>query len=274
VTTADRQPPHHNNSNCVKWYACKLPECKARFNARRRALRAGTAQPARILIDAEPVRQHILDLQDAGLTPTGIAHLAGLAHTTVWSFLQAAPCRGRGRKRYTTPETAAKILAVRPLTAIGALRRIQALAAIGWTVRKVAERAGVSSRWTVDLRPDGSITPGHALKIARAYEELRHQIPEKHGVLAGHARRSRERAAANRWPGPQYWADRMDVIDDPHFQPEHGLTKREVIAREAHWLMQQGGLDREAAAERLGVHKSYIDHALREHPGTGLEVAA
>jgi transposase len=34
--------------------------------------------------------------------------------------------------------------------------------------------------------------------------------------------------------------------------------------------MQHGGLDREAAAERLGVHKSYIDHALREHPATGL----
>jgi hypothetical protein len=34
--------------------------------------------------------------------------------------------------------------------------------------------------------------------------------------------------------------------------------------------MQQGGLDREAAAERLGVHKSYVDHALREHPDTDL----
>ncbi|WP_060905388.1 hypothetical protein [Streptomyces scabiei] len=273
MTTADRQPPHHDNTVCVQWYSCKLPECRDRFNARRRAIRAGLAQPARVLVDAAPVRQHILDLQEAGLSLTCIARQAGLAHTSIGNFLRPRPSARRGLQRQTTPETAAKILAVRPVTTIGTMRRIQALVAIGWPARKIAAHAGVSNRWVVDLRPDTIILASYAEKIVTAYGELRQCKPEKHGVQAGHARRSLNRAKANRWPTPHYWDQHADDIDDPHFEPLYGVTRREIVAQDAHWLMRSG-LDKVAAAERLGVDKSYIEHAFRDHPQYALETAA
>ncbi len=274
MTIAVREAPHHDASTCVKWYNCQLPDCRDRLNARRRALRAGTIQPSRILVDAEPVRQRILELQEAGLSASRIACLSGLTHTTILAFLHAKPSVGRGRKRHTTPETAAKILAVRPLSTTGTLRRIQALIAIGWTARKIADRAGVSARRIIELRPTEIVNLGTAEKIAAAYEVLRHLNPEKNGVWPGHAKRSRERAKANHWPDPKYWATRMDAIDDPHFEPLYGITRRLIIAQDANEVMRFAGLDRQAAADRLGVHKSYLDHAFREYPQYDVDVAA
>ncbi|MEU6365715.1 hypothetical protein ABZ876_08160 [Streptomyces sp. NPDC046931] len=265
MTTAVREAPHHNNTLCVKWYDCKLPDCLDRFNARRRAIRAGITEPSRTLVDAEPIRKHILDLQETGLTPTRIARLAGLSHTTITAFLKAQPSRGRGRKRYTTPETAAKILAVRPLTTAGTMRRIQALVAVGWTIRKIADRAGVSARWIVELRPEIVVNVVSAEKIAAAYEQLRELKPQKNGVWPGHAKRSRERARANRWPTPKYWADHMDDIDDPHFEPMYGVTRGETLAADARELFGYG-VSVKQAADRLGVTKQHLQQALLRHP--------
>ena len=87
-------PPHHRNTVCVKLYGCQLPECRARHNERRRAIAAGMLPPARVLVDATPVRQHILDLQDAGMSLTCIARLAGVAHTTICTFINGRRLTG------------------------------------------------------------------------------------------------------------------------------------------------------------------------------------
>lgn len=276
MTTADQpgEAPHHNNSVCIKFYRCKLPECRERHNNRRRAIRAGVMQPDRNLVDAEPVRQHITDLNEAGMSLTGIAHLAGVAHTTVCGFVHGRPSNRRGRQQRTTPEIAEKILAVRLLTTVGALRRIQGLATLGWPASRVAARAGLSASRVLELRPNSTILVGSAEKIATTYEVLRHLAPEKHGVHAGHADRVRARAQANRWPTPGYWAERMDVIDDQYFEPMYGITRREIIAQDANLIMRTTGGDKIAAAERLGVSKSYIEHAFRDHPQYAIEVAA
>jgi transcriptional regulator with XRE-family HTH domain len=266
VTAVDRQPPSHNNSTCVKWHNCHRPECRDRYNTRRRAIRAGTLQP-RTLIDATPIRQHILDLQEAGLTPTRIARLAGMSHTNITDFLHASPSQGRGRKQQTTPEIAAKILAVQPLTTAGTFRRIQALVAIGWPVRQIAARANVSARWIVNLHPDTVVNLVTARKIAAAYEELQNLNPEKHGVWPGHASRAKKRAKANRWPPPKYWAERMDVMDDPHFEPMYGRTRGELLAADARELFRYG-IRIEQVAERLGVTRNHIQQELLRHPDT------
>ena len=274
MTTAVREAPHHRNTVCILLYNCQLPECRARFNERRRAIKAGIRKPDRILIDATPVREHILELCDAGMTLTCIARFAGVAHTTVCAFINGRPHDRRGRQRTATPEVAAKILAVRALTAVGSLRRIQALTAIGWTGRKIAERADVSAAWLFALQPESPILIVNAEKLAAAYEEIRRLKPERNGVLPGHAANSRRRAKDNRWAPPSYWADRMDVIDDPHFEPMYRVTKRMIVAQDASELMRYSGLDKEATAARLGIDKSYIEHAFRDHPEYAVEVAA
>ncbi|NUP35965.1 MAG: hypothetical protein HOY76_02815 [Streptomyces sp.] len=272
--TSDRQPPHHRNTVCVKLFRCQLPDCRTRFNERRRAIKAGTLQPARVLVDASDVREHIETLQEVGMTVTGIARLAGVAHTTVCAFLHAQPSKRCGRRHLTTPETAAKILAVRPLTAVGAVRRLQALASLGWPVSHVARHAGISARRAWELRPTSVVSVGLVEKIAAAYAELCSIPASNQGVQAWKAVRARKRAAANRWPTVAYWATRMDVIDDPDFEPMYGLTRREIVAQDANELMRISGLDKLAAAERLGVSKSYIEHAFRDHPQYAIGVAA
>ncbi len=271
--TAVREAPHHDNSICVKWYDCHLPDCRDRYNARRRAMRSGIIQP-RQLVDAAPVRQHILDLQEAGIGPTRVARYAGLPHTTISNFLRAQPSRGRGRKQQTTPETAAKILAVRAVTTTGTIRRIQALIAIGWPARRIAAHAGVSTRWLSELRDTTVVNIITSDKIAAAYQELRHLKPETNGVHTGHANRARQRAADNRWPTPKYWDQHADDLDDPHFIPEYRKLRAQILAEEAHWLMTAGGLDRDQAAARLGIARFTIDRALREHPQDEQELAA
>lgn len=274
MTAADRQPPHHRNTICVKLYGCQLPDCRVRYNERRRAIKDGTLQAARVLVDATPVREHITELQDARMSLTCIARLAGVAHTTICTFVNGRPANRRGRQQVTTPETAAKILAVRPLTAIGARRRIQALAASGWPQRRVAARAGVSEHWIVDLRPDSVILTVKAEKIAAVYDELRHLIPEEHGVGVGYATQARNRAKTNRWPDAKYWDRHAADLEDPHFEPMFGVTRREIVAQDANWVMRTTGLNKAGAAERLGVDKSYIEHAFRDHPQYAVEVAA
>lgn len=274
MTTIVREAPHHNNTVCVVVYGCQLDACRDRFNARRRAIKAGTLQPSRILIDATPVREHILELRDSGMSLTCIARLASVAHTTVCGIINGRPQNRRGRQRVITPETSAKILAVRLLTATGTLRRIQACSAGGWPDRRIAARAGLSGHWIVDLTPDTPILITSAEKIAAVYDELRHLNPEKNGVWPGHASRARQRAEDNNWPNFAYWDQHPGDIDDPHFEPMYGVTRREIVAQDASELMRVGGLDRQAAAERLGVHKSYLDHAFREHPQYAVEVAA
>ncbi|HEY9372832.1 hypothetical protein [Streptomyces sp.] len=274
MTTAVREAPHHNNTVCVKLYGCQLPECRTRFNERRRAIATGTLQPTRVLVDATPVRQHILNLQEAGMSITCIARLAGVAHTTVCTFVNGRPANKRGRQQQTTPDTAAKILTVRPLSAVGALRRIQALTAAGWPNRRIAARSGVSLNWITVLRPDSAILTTKAEEIVAIYDELRHLVPEENGVWPGHAEQVRKRAKANRWPDAAYWDEHADDLEDPHFEPMYGVTRRLIVAQDAHWLMTTNGLNRETAAARLGISKAYIDHAFRDHPEYAVEVAA
>lgn len=208
------------------------------------------------------------------MTLTCIARLAGVAHTTICTVMNGRPASKRGRQQSTTPETAAKILAVRPLTAVGAQRRIRALAVEGWPVPRIAAHAGVSAWWAYSVRPDSVIRTCKAEQIAVAYQELRDLIPEEHGVCRGHAARERARAKDNRWPDAAYWDKHAADLEDPHFEPMYGVTRREIVAHDANELMRISGLDRQAAAHRLGISKAYIDHAFREFPQYAVEVAA
>lgn len=280
--TTDRQPPHHNTITCYTDYRCRLPECVERYRewdrARYRAKANG--EPGKF-IDAAPVRQHLHELYAADVTIHAIARTTGLTYLAIRSFTHHEYGNRRPRRRRCTPETAAKILAVTPanlapgrINATGTVRRLQALVAMGWPMERVALQAGLSADNIVQLTRRKQVLGGTARRIAEAYELMRHRKPAKHGVDKRNISRARRRAAANRWPDPTYWATRMDVIDDPHFQPLYGVTRREIVAQDAGEVMRFAGLDRQAAADRLGVSRAYIDHAFREYPQYAIGVAA
>lgn len=280
MTTTDREAPHHNTLTCYVNYNCRLPACVERKNAwartRDRAMRAGTWQP---LHDATPVRAHLRKLLNAGLTQQRVADLAGLPHQSITDLIQGRS--RRGLRHRTTPEFAAKILAIDPaaasaarVDATGSKRRIQALVAAGWPLLHIGRQLGMNPQRPEQILRQNRIYATTRDRVDSGYPRLAGLVPENHAAPKDKASLSRARGKTNRWPTPDYWASRMDVIDDPHFQPLYGITKRQIVAQDAHWLMTEGRLNRETAAARLGVSKSYIDHAFRDHPEYAIEAAA
>ncbi|MER6534364.1 hypothetical protein ABT215_11235 [Streptomyces sp900105755] len=281
MTTAVREAPHHNNLTCYTDYRCRLPECVDRYNewsrARWRAMADGTWQP---LLDAEPVRQHLLTLHAAGITIFRVAALTGMSHRSVRAYTQHDYGNKAPRRRRVTREVAERILAIDPeqhtpgnVHPIGSRRRFEALAAIGWPSIHVAKTAGInpSNRTVIFTRTVLRATT--AAKITDAYEQLKHQKPERRGIRKGSITTVKIRARENGWPPPSYWDD-AGGIDDPDFEPRYGITRLEIVAQDANEVMRFSGLDRQAAADRLGVDKSYIDRAFKVHPQYAVEVAA
>lgn len=276
------EPPHHNTLTCYTDYGCRLPECVARYNERNNArLRARKAGTYTGLIDATPARQHLNLLLQADMSADAIARAAGISVHSVLDILRPNSTKRRGKRHRIIPAVAAKILAVQPgnrtsgrVDATGTIRRVQALVALGWPVSHIASRAGLSDENSSYILRRPRVYTGTAQAVAAVYDELRRKRPEKNGVTNAHVAVAKNRAARNKWAPPKYWDQHPGAIDDPDFEPLYGVTKRELVAQDANWIMRTTGLDRHATAERLGVHKSYVDHALREHPEYDLEAAA
>lgn len=280
MTTATRPPeaPHHNNLTCYKQYRCRRPECVERNsqyqNARYRKRGYGTWQP---LLDAEPIRKHLENLRAAGVSYVRVAELAGLYPATVGGFLY--PTQGRPPKARVRPEIAAKILAVQAgdilpaiIDATGTRRRLQALGALGWPMKRLAPHIGVHPTTVGRLARHANIYGTSAVAVAVAYEKLRNQRPEDLGVPARAALRMRDHAAQEGWNDPTYWDD-MGGIDDPAFNPaaaEKPLKRNELAAlRKADVEhLAAYGIDAEEIAERVGLTKSTV-HALVEEWRTG-----
>ncbi|WP_030764865.1 hypothetical protein [Streptomyces sp. NRRL F-2664] len=279
--TSKPLPPHGSLSR-HKWHGCKCRTCYDGYNEWQRqhhaAKRGNTYNK---LVDAEPVRQHILQLQAAGISTTKLAKHLGYHPANITSFVRP-PGVGRPRKRRTNPETAARILAVTTadiipgtIDATGTRRRIQALAAIGWPLVRLGPIIGIHPGWVDDLLKKEVTSGQTAHSVRLAFERLGNSSPERHGVSKASAKRARRRAASLRWAPPKYWARFPDAIDDPHFTPEYGLSKADLLAEEATFLVTVAGLTRTEAAIRLGKDRTYVDRVLGPRgPQSALGTAA
>ncbi|TPM82623.1 hypothetical protein FKO01_60490 [Mesorhizobium sp. B2-3-3] len=271
AASTHREPPNHSRLTCYVSYGCRRPECVERYTRRNQVRRAAHADGTWVhLIDAEPVRQHLLELQAAGITLYRVAALTGMDFGSVRIYVEHGYGHCEPRRRRITPEVAERILAIRAgearpskVDAVGLQRRFRALAAIGWPTERVAIQAGLSPRHISTLVQQPTVLASTDEAATNAYEYLRNRSARRNGVPKNVANRTRNRAAANRWPPPKYWDRFPGAIDDPHFTPEYGLTRAEVLAEDARWLIENGGLSRARAAERLGKDISYIDRVLK-----------
>lgn len=176
---------------------------------------AGTWQP---FVDAQPVREHLMRLGQAGIGYKRAALLAGLS----WSVCQAV-LYGKGGHAPSArirPATAARLLAVPVDPALlapsarvpidGTARRVQALACIGWSLSAQAARLGWTVQnfaWTVNRRE--AVEARTAQAVAYLFEDL--SMTPAPGSQS--ATRTRNHAFRNGWFGPLAWDD--DTIDDP-----------------------------------------------------------
>lgn len=267
-----REAPHHNATTCYTDYNCRLADCVERYNtlnaARLRAHRDGTWSQR--YADAEPVRQHLIALAAAGIGYGSVAAAAGLSVQSVRDFLTPRPASNRGRKQRTSPEFAAKILAINAESHIGGRlpntgtkRRIEALVAAGWPLRTIAQQAGLAGPYMSRLLRREVIFASTSTAVAEAYDRISKKSPLRHGVTTAQCKKARNWGAREGWPPPKYWAKFPDAIDDPHFTPEYGMTKADLLAEEAAFLVTVAGLTRSQAAVRLGKDKSYVDRVLK-----------
>lgn len=224
MTTARREAPHHRSLYCVKEFNCQRPECRARnaeYSRRRyRQIGYGTWQP---LVDAEPVRQHIAALRDAGHSLPAIQKKARISAATLARLLYDGVNPRANRIRtdvaariLTLPVTPAPVTPNTTIDATGTRRRIQALVAMGWTYTALAPHLGFHPRRLTDLARAERVLASTAARIADRYRVVQTWNPAGHGVPAASQTMARNIAAREGWHGPLAWDD----IDDPDCQPE------------------------------------------------------
>lgn len=259
-----RTPPQHGERRCYL-RGCRRPECSAanyRYMSRLRLdYERGEARRA----PAAPVLEHLRQLINAGWTQAQIERATGVGHRTIGPVI-AETCT----KVSTT--TARKILALpisEPPTdevdtdAIGTIRRLQALAAIGHNYPTVAARVGIhKDALGVIARGDRTSVRTETAKAVAAAYRLLSRTP-------GTSVRTRLNAARLGWQGPLAWDD--TTIDDPAATPEtDDSTERfnrnqlAVYRREEVTYLDGCGIPTHEIADRLGMSVSTVRGIVRE----------
>ena len=151
-------------------------------------------------------------------------------------------------------------------TAVGAMRRLRALHARGWTADTIEQATGFPARITsVTLVHASRITPEHVRQAAVVYDRLWNQPPPA-GTVQDPVIASR----ARHWPPPLGWDD--DVIDRPDGRPADGWRRTaspqrrvEHVAEDVAFVREHGGYQHATLAQiamRLGYTRAAVDKAL------------
>lgn len=191
----------------------------AAWHKRLHSLRLANGE--RTTVPIAEVRAHLDKLAAAGMTPKMI-QAGGPVHRSTLAGLLYKP----GRRTVAEP-VARRILAIpvpaQPATPpprshitdpTGTLRRVQALARIGWTYRHISAAAQTSHRLE-HYAVQNSVTHETAAAIARAYDLL--------SMTPGPSSRVASRAAKFGWAPPLAWDD--DTIGDPNAIPAEGYIE-------------------------------------------------
>lgn len=213
---------------------CRCTACTAANTAASRAANRERAYGRRPpLTDAGPVHDHLVTLRAAGV---GVERIAGLAGMSV-SYIRTLAVSDRGHSpatRRIRPSTAARILSIdiaddhraphSRVDATGTRRRLQALAAIGWSPELLAAEL---DRRTSSLRrsmTSPSVTARTARDVTALYERLSNTAPPRDTSKQGAAvDASRAHAVARGWLPPMSWDD-IDTDAPPRAAPAQPPT--------------------------------------------------
>lgn len=196
----------------------------------RRLKSAGQWDPSR---PSEPVRAYVVQLMDTGLPLRSIIKGSGVPAGVCRSLLYGTTRYPGGVKTVYPPsktigtEYAEKLMAYRPalddypphagVSTIGPRRRLQALAAIGWTRRALAARSDAAVQRFNQIMQQPTTSAAMAFIVRDLYDELWSRSPSEMEVPPASVLRTRNMAARNGWHGPLAWDD--DTIDDPSALP-------------------------------------------------------
>lgn len=224
-------------------YVCAFARSQYDDN-RTRAIIAGTWQP---WVSAEPVRTHIRHLQSCSMGLRAIAAAAGVDRKRLQAILNGRPERGTGPQEKVRPELAAAVLAVEPtldnlsggivISAVGTVRRLQALVTAGWSQERLAAELSMSATNLSRLINADTVTVSTARRVRDLYDRLWNVDPAAHGARPEDVSRTKARAAHEGWAPVGAWDE--ETIDDPAAHPDwtgHCGTVRGVTAHADHGI--------------------------------------
>jgi hypothetical protein len=251
---------------------------------RQSSIALGTWEP---FAASGPVRDHIRSVMaETGITANALAKVAGVEWLTVGAVLDGTRDVIRtvsaGKLTAVTAEAVLASADDARVDATGTRRRLQALAVQGWSLREVSRRSGVDHNVLCLVRSGKKDMV--ALKtrrtVAGVYEAIRTAEPP-HGTGGERTAAGRNRSLAQQMGWPSHWAWDDESIDTPDARPAEGwqrpLERRNrpsaLLASEASDLSRLG-LDRNSAADRLGVTRAALDKALERAARTAGEPGA
>lgn len=164
-------------------------------------------------VPATDTRATLKQLVDARVPVRAIARASGQSDTAVAHIID-------GRHEQVQRRTAARIASLTlndvyaracgSVPSVGAVRRVQALMALGWRKADL-ESEGV---------PTGQlVTRSRDLISVEGWRQVR-DVYDRLSMTLGPSQAARDRAAARGYPPPLAWDD--ETIDDPRATPQHG----------------------------------------------------
>jgi hypothetical protein len=212
--------------------SCRCRSCSAAAVAyertRKRQKAYGRWQPT---IDAQPVREHVAQLQAQGLGLKRIAQLSGVAQGALWKLMygKTRPDGSRTPSKTVRPQTAAALLTLTAdlehlgstvcVDGLGTRRRLQALVAAGWSQRQLAARLDMAAGNFGRVIHADRVYASTARAVRTLYDQLaRHAPPENNRWERQSAARARNLARSRGWQPAMWWDD--DELDSADITPD------------------------------------------------------
>lgn len=250
--THPRARHRHGTCACAVRDRCDCEPCKL---ARRRTAKQAAHRRDRglsTLVDATPARLHAQRLADAGMGRAEIARLADIDVVSITRLL-------RGDMATMRRDRVARILGVtlRPVTeqtaglvpACGVVRRVEALACLGWSAAELLRRAGLGQHALETARRTGTCFASTRAAVAAAYDELWDQRPPETSSTI----RTRTIAARRGYAPAMAWDD--DDLDNPDARPA-------TTGRHVPFALRESRIEDVRELLAHGEHPAMIAHRL------------
>lgn len=195
-------------SKCTRPVRCR-GLCRKHYEKARRLVTFKT-----VMVDAQPVREHLQYLISNGMGTHRIADVSGVGRNVIQGILIGT--RNRSPSSQVVRRNANKLLSVQidladgaAIEALGSMRRLRALVALGYTQTDIANRIGVQLPNLGKLihARQKHVSVKIARRISQVYDELL--------MKPGPSNRARRMARNHGWLPPLAWDD----IDDPNEHP-------------------------------------------------------
>lgn len=217
------------------------------------------------LVSGDLAREHVRLLLERGLCLQEIARQGEVASRTIERLMHGSRIEVGTQTRILTvtgwERLATTTVGRRHVDGTGTRRRLQALAARGWTALRLAEHHTATRQkirqtlLSTDIDP---VTAEFARSVIRLYDDLwDHDPPCPDGAAL-----ARAEAAARGWPPPMAWDD--EDLDDPMArppstcEPTQGHLHLEDLEDCVSWGLGPGD-----AAERLHVSIDAVEACTR-----------